>query len=64
MCCSLLRIQFTSSTQIKPSQRLCWIVHRDCCIFWTSARHRLALFNSNTFLVAYERLHVYGSAFL
>jgi len=30
---------------------LCWVVHCDCCTFWTSAWHRLALFNSNTLMM-------------
>jgi len=60
MYCSLLRIQFTSSTQIKTSHMafgriidiLCLLTSAvSSTIIWTSAWHSLALFNSNILMM-------------
>jgi len=64
MYCSLLRIQFTSSTQIKPLHMafgrtidilylLTYLLTSavSSTIVWTSAWHRLVLFNSNTLMM-------------
>jgi len=50
MYCSLLRIQFTSSTQIKPLQ-IAFRRTANILYLLASAWHRLALFNSNTLMM-------------